>query len=741
MRIRILFAGIGAMVLGAAAFAASEAETFQGPGDGRTDAGEAFVQAVKAVESTGRLYLPRGTFLIGSAVVPANIKLSFAPGAILKVKSGATLEVNGEIEASLQPIFAGPGKVTGAPRNLHVYPQWFGAAGDGKTDDGEALQQAAGLACGSMGRTLFIPEGNYLFSRIITIRSNVECRGALIRRVAIDPAKTRYSSVMFVDWFYPRETAYALIADDQEPVSLDENHFYGIKADSFKIPAWAGVPRKNDPEQTIDLAEGGTLIFKTTDFFSSRLNQKGDEYYTRNDICKLVSPQGDVFPEFCFSYEKPADAAPWNAAKTYCKGEYCTVDGQLYQSTFPSGPGAVYVNPHLGRIEIGPWSPGKGVRYPFQYANGSKDTVTLWVKAGFSVGYVPPQAPLTVNGLKIEVYSAMADDTFRLTLSGASLVCSRSNVTFNRLSVSCKDRFSLLSSMITVVNCANVVFNEAHISGATFHGLGYNILHSNVASIVYNNTISVNCRDAIAGRHGKNVLVNGGHYTRIDDHYGKNYTIRNAVFNAVSTTVPGYCTPQADVSKWRFTPSTALAFGGGELTVENCRFYNAGGILTVRGDTGGFGGTVFLKNLTVSSSGDVVLYHFAPDPSFDYAHQVKTPDHIVIEDVKLASPYRLSLQSRNLCPSPCRLSVRNCERLGNISLAYTEVVLSGCEFVNSAFNIGQGALVNLENCIFSGQIKGLTPAGTGYTRNNFRRKGATVELPLNYVNPAVFETE
>ncbi|MFA6480890.1 MAG: hypothetical protein WCV67_21450, partial [Victivallaceae bacterium] len=604
--------------------------------------------------------------------------------------------------------------------------------------DSEALQRAADMASGAMGKTMFIPEGRYLFRKTIVVKCNIECSGVLVRKIRIDPKKTVFSSFMFVDWYYPTESALIQIDNDQAPVQLDEKLFYGIKADSLKIPAYVKIPLKSDSAKTIDLAEGGTLIFSTTDFFSSRLNQKGDEFYTRNDICKLVSPRGDVFPEFCFSYEKSKSAVPWDVKKTYSKGEYCTVNGELFQASFVSGPGTAYVNQYLGKVVIGPYSPEKGCKFPFQYAGGKKDSITLWVKAGYSINYVPPQPPLTISGLQIEIYSDEADETYRLLCGSAVLLCSRSNVTFNRLNVSGKDRFLLFSQLLCVSRCVGVIFNEAHVSGATFNGLGYNILHSNVACIVYNNSTSVNCRNAIAGRHSKNILINGGYFTRIDDHYGKNYTIRNAVINAVSTSIPGYCTPKADVSKWSFILSTALAFDGGEITLENCRIYNCNTILTIRGDTGDFSGTVFLKNLSINSSCDVNVLSFAPDKNFDFAHPMRPPQHIIVEDVKINAPYRLNFRSESLVP--CLVTVKDCERIGNITFSRTEFTFAGCEFIDSVFSAGTGGIINLRDCIFSGQIKGLAAGNVGYARNNLARKGAAAGLPLNFVNPAVFES-
>ncbi|GEM_PF-4880809 len=87
--------------------------------------------------------IPRGTHeVLYDMTVPENICLKFDKGAILKVADTKTLTINGSIEAGLWQIFSGEGTITGVPLTTVVFPEWFGAIGNGETDDTNALQKA-----------------------------------------------------------------------------------------------------------------------------------------------------------------------------------------------------------------------------------------------------------------------------------------------------------------------------------------------------------------------------------------------------------------------------------------------------------------------------------------------------------------------------------------------------------------------------------------------------------------------
>jgi len=99
------------------------------------------------------LSLPAGNWPAASNLtVPANLTLKLAPGAVLAVGTGATLTINGPLEAGLYQIFscAGTGKVTfGQGSVKETYAEWWGAIGDNVTDNYAPMQQAITMTANS----------------------------------------------------------------------------------------------------------------------------------------------------------------------------------------------------------------------------------------------------------------------------------------------------------------------------------------------------------------------------------------------------------------------------------------------------------------------------------------------------------------------------------------------------------------------------------------------------------------
>jgi hypothetical protein len=137
--------------------------------------------AITAIGSTPAiLRMAAGTYNIAADfTIPANITLKLERGAIFVIATGKTLTINGGFEAGLYQTFTctGTGKVHfGFGAVSEVNAKWFGAKGDGVSDDLTALNLARqalplydGTSTGESGElcrrgTIYLPPGDYRVS-------------------------------------------------------------------------------------------------------------------------------------------------------------------------------------------------------------------------------------------------------------------------------------------------------------------------------------------------------------------------------------------------------------------------------------------------------------------------------------------------------------------------------------------------------------------------------------------------
>ncbi len=519
-------------------------------------------------------------------------------------------------------------------RAENIDARQHGAKGDGISDDTAALQKAAQAA---RGGTLLIPPGRYVLTDKLELRCNIECRGTILLKGEIDPQKTVEQKNPALPLHFLKKIPEISFEPDAPPVLLSPNPFYGIMAGSRSLPKLNRLPLANNPGE-VNLREGDTLCFRYTDFFIGRRNTYGDNFYERKEIVSVVDSRGGVRPEFMHSYAKQDAVGEWNEKTTYKRGDYCRRGGVVYKAVIPSGPDAYYTPPNFEKVAIPATAPGGRSTYtPYVRPDGVRDRLMVWWIAELTVEHQVFQNPLTVNNLAVEiVVPASPGEIFRVNGNWVSV--KRSNMRFNNLRIISSNPDVTLASILLNEKVVNCIFTDCYISGATFHGLGYNILNVICADMRFENCVSVNCRSGVAGNSCKNMTFQGGVYNKIDDHYGMNYRIAGIDFDSISTAIPGY--PLKPVLKdWYFVPAVAIKFSGCNITVENCRFYNSKFIFSSRSDSGDLGGQIILRNLTVAMPGDVYLFHSRYYPDFDYSRRVLTPDSVTIENVvKTAKP-------------------------------------------------------------------------------------------------------
>jgi len=130
---------------------------------------QAALAAAGSGQATLRL-LPGNWEIPGDLVFPKNITLKFERGAVFGLGRGVKVTINGEVEAGFHQIFSGPGRINGNLMARFIYPQWWGAQGDGAADDYEAIIAAAHAA---RGKVLYFKHGTYLTSQMLVLPEQI----------------------------------------------------------------------------------------------------------------------------------------------------------------------------------------------------------------------------------------------------------------------------------------------------------------------------------------------------------------------------------------------------------------------------------------------------------------------------------------------------------------------------------------------------------------------------------------
>jgi hypothetical protein len=159
-------------------------------GNGTTDDAGAINSLITEIGSNeATITVDPGTYRIGSNVtIPSNITLWFLHGGELSPDSGKTLTINGPITAGVYQIFSGSGTISGSIKAQSAIPQWWGAKGDGITDDTQAIKKAI-----SSGLPVYIPVGTYLVTDTLSFQNlnvfGAGCKISIIKGNISDSSK------------------------------------------------------------------------------------------------------------------------------------------------------------------------------------------------------------------------------------------------------------------------------------------------------------------------------------------------------------------------------------------------------------------------------------------------------------------------------------------------------------------------------------------------------------------------
>lgn len=145
-------------------------------GNGTTDDRAALNTLANAtISGGGAIYFPPGTYRVSSNITfPSTVALVFSPGAYISADVSVTVTMNGPLSAEQTKIFGGLGTFHVRGRmSTALSPFWWGAAGDGATDDSAAFQAAIDNAksTGVPVRVPSVPVG-YLISTPLNLNDS-----------------------------------------------------------------------------------------------------------------------------------------------------------------------------------------------------------------------------------------------------------------------------------------------------------------------------------------------------------------------------------------------------------------------------------------------------------------------------------------------------------------------------------------------------------------------------------------
>lgn len=98
--------------------------------------------AVASPQSAGKTILVPNVQNMNNLTIPSDRAVKIIKGGSIYVATGKTLTINGPFDAGLYQVFGTGGSIAFGSNTIAVYPEWWGAHGDGVTDDTGFIETA-----------------------------------------------------------------------------------------------------------------------------------------------------------------------------------------------------------------------------------------------------------------------------------------------------------------------------------------------------------------------------------------------------------------------------------------------------------------------------------------------------------------------------------------------------------------------------------------------------------------------
>lgn len=265
--------------------------------------------------------------LTANATIPSTTALSIRKGGRIDL-NGFTLTINGAFSAGSYQVFSGAGSVIFGDSSVKfVVPQWWGALGDGSTDDYAAI--AAALAA---FRVVVLPPAVYMTTARILLPSYTKIfgHGATIKlasSVVLD--HTNAFRIVYASAATEVEVHGLTIDGNKEAFTLDVSgiqvYAFGFRADNSTRCRFVGITIQEIPGIAFALYgsnDNSIESFVFRNFGAKRGSNRyenGDGIYLGNSASRNAFVRGQIYHEFVTGQ---TESGPTRCGITISSGAY-----------------------------------------------------------------------------------------------------------------------------------------------------------------------------------------------------------------------------------------------------------------------------------------------------------------------------------------------------------------------------------------------------------------------------------